>query len=88
VRRVSKTGSVENVYNLSVEGEHEYFANGILVHNCSDSALYSWRAALNYATPAAKVAPVRDDERDVESWWDGEEKRLAKADRVPFWERD
>lgn len=23
-----------NVYNLEVEGEHEYFANGILVHNC------------------------------------------------------
>jgi len=22
------------VYNLEVEGEHEYFANGILVHNC------------------------------------------------------
>ena len=22
------------VYNLTVEGEHEYFANGILVHNC------------------------------------------------------
>lgn len=24
----------EDVYNLEVEGEHEYFANGILVHNC------------------------------------------------------
>lgn len=23
------------VYNLSVEGHPEYFANGILVHNCS-----------------------------------------------------
>lgn len=23
-----------NVWNLEVEGEHEYFANGILVHNC------------------------------------------------------
>lgn len=22
------------VYNLSVDGPHEYFANGILVHNC------------------------------------------------------
>jgi hypothetical protein len=22
------------VYNLEVEGEHEYFAEGILVHNC------------------------------------------------------
>jgi hypothetical protein len=24
----------ERVYDLSVEDEHEYFANGILVHNC------------------------------------------------------
>jgi len=22
------------VYNLTVEGEHEYFANGVLTHNC------------------------------------------------------
>ena len=27
------TKSIE-VYNLEVEGEHEYYANGILVHNC------------------------------------------------------
>jgi len=25
---------VDSVFNLSVEGEPEYFANGILVHNC------------------------------------------------------
>ena len=28
------------VYNLSVDGEGEYFANGILVHNC-DTDLYT-----------------------------------------------
>lgn len=28
------------VYDLEVEGEHEYFANGFLVHNCSDSLDY------------------------------------------------
>jgi hypothetical protein len=27
-------GSEEAVYNLEVEGAHEYFAQGILVHNC------------------------------------------------------
>ena len=26
--------SVEDVYNLHVEGANEYFANGVLVHNC------------------------------------------------------
>jgi hypothetical protein len=31
----------ERVYNLSVEDEHEYFANGILVSNCWDSIRYA-----------------------------------------------
>jgi predicted phage terminase large subunit-like protein len=34
VSAVAKTGRVESVFNLEVEGESEYFANGILVHNC------------------------------------------------------
>ena len=29
--------NVEPVYNLHVEGQHEYVANGILVHNCKVS---------------------------------------------------
>lgn len=28
------------VYDITVEDQHEYFANGILVHNCSDSIDY------------------------------------------------
>jgi hypothetical protein len=28
-----------DVYDLEIEGVHEYFANGILVHNCDPSAL-------------------------------------------------
>ena len=35
------TGGVKEVYNITVEGEHEYFANNILVSNCD---------ALEYAT--------------------------------------
>jgi phage terminase large subunit len=30
----------ENVYDLTVEESHEYFANGILVHNCMDCVRY------------------------------------------------
>lgn len=30
-----------DVYNLTVDEEHEYFANGFLVHNCMDSAIYA-----------------------------------------------
>ncbi len=31
---VSKPAGIGKVYDLSVEGCHEYFANGILAHNC------------------------------------------------------
>lgn len=41
VRRVSLTGEVAPVYNLSVAGQPEYFANGILVHNCLDALRYA-----------------------------------------------
>lgn len=34
VLRVSVIPARRPVYNLSVDGAHEYFANGILVHNC------------------------------------------------------
>ena len=33
--------NVAEVYDLSVENEHEFFANGILVHNCIDAVRYA-----------------------------------------------
>ena len=30
----------ETVYDFEVEDKHEYFANGILVHNCIDGIRY------------------------------------------------
>ena len=30
----------EKVYDLTVEDDHEYFANGLLVHNCLDASRY------------------------------------------------
>ena len=32
----------EKVYDLTIEGEHEFFANGILVHNCMDAIRYAF----------------------------------------------
>jgi phage terminase large subunit len=34
VRSVTPGSIPAAVYNLTIEGEHEYFANGLLVHNC------------------------------------------------------
>ena len=42
VRAIVSSGLVEQTYNLTVDGEHEYIANGVVVHNC-DSALYAYR---------------------------------------------
>lgn len=39
IASVSKTGRICPLFNLEVEGENEYFANGLLVHNCK------WRYA-------------------------------------------
>lgn len=36
----SLTGVEETVYNLHVENNHNFFANGILVHNCIDACRY------------------------------------------------
>lgn len=35
-------GGEAEVYDIEVEGEHEFFANGILVHNCGYSRASAW----------------------------------------------
>lgn len=37
VRNVSKISKKTTVYNLEVEGNNNYFAEGVLVHNCDDA---------------------------------------------------
>lgn len=34
---VQENAIIIEVYDIEVEDEHEYFANGILVHNCADN---------------------------------------------------
>jgi hypothetical protein len=60
--RVTPTGYAAAVYNLAVDGIHEYFANGILVANCSDAGLYQWRHMTNWlARP--DVGPQSPEDR-------------------------
>ena len=40
VKIVQHEQSEQEVYDLTIEDCHEYFANGILVHNCLDAAEY------------------------------------------------
>ncbi len=36
----TQSGGVQTVYDIEVEEAHEYFANGLLVHNCIDAVRY------------------------------------------------
>lgn len=40
VKTDTTPGSIEDVYDITVQGKHEFFANDILVHNCSDANDY------------------------------------------------
>jgi hypothetical protein len=44
------------VYNLTVADAHEYFANGILVHNC-DAGLYAFRHLTHYTNRPERDKP-------------------------------
>ena len=37
VKQVTNTRTMRHVFDLTVEGEHCYYANGILVHNCTQA---------------------------------------------------
>jgi hypothetical protein len=47
---VSDVAGTHPVYNLTVAGPHEYFANGVLVSNC-DTLRYGMSAKLRYVKP-------------------------------------
>lgn len=49
---VSDSEACDRVYNLTVDGPPEFYANGILVHNCMDAARY-----LIVGLDRGKVAP-------------------------------
>jgi phage terminase large subunit-like protein len=36
VRAVKRVGRIDRTYNLRIADNHNYFANGVLVHNCDD----------------------------------------------------
>ena len=48
-----------DVYNLTVDEVHEYFANGFLVHNCIDAIGYGCMSR-----PWKPTAPKKQGKRD------------------------
>ncbi len=64
------TGRTEPVYNLTVDGDQEYFANGILVHNC-DTLSSACLIANKYKqtaepdlTPEETIAKIQKEKAD------------------------
>lgn len=53
VRGLSDAGKAR-VYNLEVDGEHEYFANGVLVHNCDAMVWAVTSLAVGMSGPGQK----------------------------------
>lgn len=47
---ISPAGILPEVWDLTVEGEHEFFANGILVHNCIDGIRYALQPIIRNET--------------------------------------
>ena len=73
------------VYALSVEGCHEFFADGVLVSNC-DAGLYAWRKAFHFiqdkkAKEPAKGTPERYS-ADEQALID----KLAAGKQTEWWE--
>ena len=74
-------GEISDVYNLTVEDCHEYFANGILVHNCARNGLVMAYSSImkdakaipmgNYQSttlPAAEQKLIELDAEDADRW--------------------
>ena len=58
-----------DVYNLTVDEEHEYFANGFLVHNCTDAVVY--------ACLSRPFTPMKAKQRDRYDIWKPKEKERS-----------
>jgi superfamily II DNA or RNA helicase/intein/homing endonuclease len=61
------------VYNIEVEGVNNYFANGILVHNCHLSLSAGWQRVLNHFDAyilGVTATPARGDNRPLLSFYE------------------
>lgn len=66
VLRTYESGERKPVYNLTIDGEHEFFANGILVHNCDAARYLSWHLRFD-GPPIVDVATWRDVEDEIKN---------------------
>ena len=62
------------VYNLEVEEHHNYFAEGVLVHNCHHSNAGTWAKVISHFSAAkllgVTATPIRGDGRGLGEWYE------------------
>jgi hypothetical protein len=76
VERVTPDGTAR-VWALRVSGKPEYFANGVLVHNC-DAALYAWRHCYAYLSDMRQDNGLRYGKSEDEWMLMQEEQELER----------
>lgn len=71
-----------------MSGVHEFFANGLLVHNCADAGLYAYRAAWHFLHIDVKPKP----DKGSAAYYDELEsvilQKLESPNERPWWEPD
>lgn len=72
--KISLRKKASAVYDLTVDGEHEFFANGLLVHNCMDALRY-W--LFNNADELGRAIFSGNHLRDVEGFEEYEDSYIG-----------
>ena len=76
----------EDVYNLTVENEHNYYANGILVKNCGDALRYGLKALAGGKAIPPKLNPTPELEVEaiIKQQWDQQGEDEDASDEIEF----
>jgi DNA-cytosine methyltransferase len=86
VRHVEPTGRLEIVYDLTVEEDHSYVADGSCVHNCQDFSVAGLRAGMDGARGALTIEFVKLLDRIRPEWvvWENVPGVLSSDDGRAF----
>ena len=83
VRSVSKTGRTKMVYNLTVEEDNSYVADGIVVHNCQDLSIAGRRAGIQDGERSNLFFQAIRIIKEMREATHGEKPRYAVWENVP-----